>query len=89
MKHFYLSKWKNVQIGAYFLLLLNTGCCHLAERPDAVTSLSADAADNGYLMHILYSRNVDSITACADADFKAGKYYLFTTNIPGDEKFSQ
>jgi len=51
--------------------------------------LSANAAENGYLMRILYGHNSDSIAACAGADFKADKYYLFTATLPGDEKFSQ
>jgi hypothetical protein len=89
MKHLYLSKWKNVQTAACFLLLFNTGCCHLTERPGEGLCLSTDAAENCYLMSILYSRNSDSIAACAGADLKAGKYYLFTTTLPGDEKFNQ
>jgi hypothetical protein len=89
MKHLYLSKWKNVQAGACFLLLFNTGCCHLAEKAGVGIPLSANAAENDYLTRILYSRNSDSITACAGADFKADKYYLFTSALPRDEKFNQ
>jgi hypothetical protein len=89
MKHLNLPKWKNVQAAACFLLLFNTGCYRLAEQPEMGINLSADAAENGYLKRIVYSRNGDSIAACAGADFKANKYYLFTTTLPGDEKFNQ
>jgi len=89
MKHLNLPKWKNVQAAACFMLLFNTGCYHLAERPAMAISLSADAVENGYLKHILYSRNSDSIAACAGVDFKADKYYLFTSPLPGDEKFNK
>ncbi len=89
MKHLNLSGWKNVQIVAYFLLLFNMGCCHSADGPGIDVPLSANAAENGYLTRILYSHNSDSIAACAGADFKADKHYLFTTTLPGDEKFNR
>jgi hypothetical protein len=89
MKHLNLSKWKNVRTAACFLLLFNTGCRHFEERASPGTPLSANAAENSYLKRILYSRNSDSVAACAGADFKANKYYLFTTTLPGDEKFTQ
>jgi hypothetical protein len=89
MKHLNLSKWKNVHIAACFVLLFNTGCYQPAKRAGVDMPLSANAAENSYLKRILYSRNNDSIAACAGADFKAGKCYLFTATLPGDEKFNQ
>jgi len=89
MKHLYLSKWKNLQTAACFLFMFNMACYHHTARPSENICLSAYATENSYLKCILYSCNSDSVADCAIADFKADKYYLFITTVPGDEKFNQ
>jgi hypothetical protein len=87
MKHFTQPKQIRIWVIALTLFIAGAGCKSQTATPDYRTQLAADPVANSYLTGILFSRNKDSITKCADMDYKENKYYIFRTSIPFEGMF--
>ncbi|MGZ3754445.1 MAG: hypothetical protein ACXVAY_00390 [Mucilaginibacter sp.] len=63
----------------FLTLLAATGCKTkpVSTAPHFFMTLSTDSAENDHLIRILLSHKKDSVIKCADADYKAHKYYYF------------